>query len=196
MSNISKKIDDLLKLGLSPLLKTHKFKKKGRNWRKAEGPIFQIINVQASVYNIGLQGQFCINLGIYHQDIYNMLWGRVSQEPKESEALLHSRLNLLAYENMQWWEIDENTSLQTMSDDICRCMSEIGLPWLEQRFDIASISHHLSLLPLSREAVATAILTDDSEAAEQRLKEVISKWPEKEEEYTEWAKQYGINIRI
>ncbi|MBX5145591.1 DUF4304 domain-containing protein [Rhizobium lentis] len=46
------------------MLRAHGFKKSGRNWHKADGENWLIVNVQGSRSNFGDRGQFTVNLGV------------------------------------------------------------------------------------------------------------------------------------
>jgi len=65
VSDISKLIDEVVKLGLAPLLKERGFRKSSRDFQRRVDENWQIVNVQASQGNVGTAGKFTLNLGVY-----------------------------------------------------------------------------------------------------------------------------------
>ncbi|WP_273430722.1 DUF4304 domain-containing protein [Chitinibacter tainanensis] len=65
MRKIADLIDGVIKLGIADFLKRHGFKKSGRTWHLMQGENWLIINLQASTSNVGCQGKFTINVGVY-----------------------------------------------------------------------------------------------------------------------------------
>ncbi|MBX5068619.1 DUF4304 domain-containing protein [Rhizobium lentis] len=97
------RIDDVIKLGFADLLRAHGFKKSGRNWHKADGENWLIVNVQASRSNFGDRGQFTVNLGVYMASVAALSGeGVAAGKPKEYESTIRERLGSLAYGQDHW----------------------------------------------------------------------------------------------
>ena len=69
MSEIRKKVDQVIKLGITAYMKENGFKKTGRDWRKETPDGWHLMNIQASAYNKGQLGKIAVNLGIYNTEI-------------------------------------------------------------------------------------------------------------------------------
>lgn len=98
MSEIARSIDEVIRLGLADWMKAHSFKKNGRNWHKNQGGNWLIVNVQASQWNMGNEGKFTINPGVYATAIAALAGKKpLEGKPKEYESTVRERLGVLAY---------------------------------------------------------------------------------------------------
>lgn len=194
MSEIARKIDEIIRRGLADLLKAHGFKKSGRNWHRAEGENWLIVNVQASTSNIGVSGKFTINLGVYVAAV-ELLSGQavIAGKPTEPQATVRERLGVLAHGNDSWWTIEQDSDLNTVAADLVEKMLSLGLPWLHAHLDVSRVAAALENTPSSR-AVSASLLAGDRDSAVRRLRSAIENRPAAREHFAKWAAQNGIVI--
>src|SRR5262245_58254178 len=106
MSEIADLIDTVVRLGLAPHLRSSGFKKHSRTFTFETGACTQIVNVQASQANIGSEGRFTLNLGVYFPAVAKrrVMVARGAY-PKEYEGTLRARIGSLMPGNRDhWWE--------------------------------------------------------------------------------------------
>lgn len=186
MSEITKSIDAVIALGLAASLKAVGFRKAGRTWHKAIGEDYLIVNVQASSGNVGSDGKFTINLGVYNSEIAKLTGAATQEKPKEYQAIIRERIGPISYGHDHWWEIHKNTDLSVVSADVVEKMEKYGLPWLDNHQSISSISQALKQQP-SLQSVAAALIAEGKEEALARLRFALVKRPAAKAGFTSWA---------
>jgi hypothetical protein len=192
MSDIAQSIDEVLQLGLSDLLKSHGFKKSGRNWHRADGENWLIVNVQASSSNLGGEGKFAINLGVYFAAVAALAGQKaLVGKPKEYDSTLRERLGVLAYGSDHWWAIEPGSNLSSISTDVVEKMQSVGLPWLDSHRDISRISAALKDSP-SLLSVCSAWLAGSKEEAIRRLQAAVASRPAAKAHFSTWATKNGV----
>lgn len=194
MSEIAQRIDAVIKIGLVDLLKLHGFKKAGRNWHRAEGNNWLMVNVQASAANVAAGGKFTINLGVYITAV-ELLAGQATTvgKPTESQATVRERLAVLADGSDSWWTIDQSSDLNRVAADLGEKMLSLGLPWLNAHLDISRVAASLENTPSLR-AVSAAFLAGDRDGAIKRLREAANNRPAAQEHFARWAAHNGVAI--
>ncbi|MEN3111998.1 DUF4304 domain-containing protein [Uliginosibacterium paludis] len=194
MSDIAQSIDEVIKLGLADLLKTSGFKKSARNWHKADGENWLIVNVQASSSNLGGEGKFAINLGVYSASVAALAGQQTLEgKPKEYDSTIRERLGFLAYGFDHWWVIDPTSDLGSVSKDVVEKMQSVGLPWLELHRDISQLAAALKDNP-SLLSVSAAWLAGNKEEATQRLQAAIASRPAAKGRFSAWAVKNGVAL--
>ncbi len=194
MSDIAQSIDEVIKLGLSDLLKKHGFKKSGRNWHKADGENWLIVNAQMSRSNLGGEGKFTINLGVYSASVAALAGQKALEgKPKEYDSTIRERLGVLAYGKDHWWAIDPRSNLGSVSADVVEKMQSVGLPWLDTHRHISHLSDSLKDSP-SLLSVCAAWLAGNKEEAIQRLQAAIESRPAAKEHFNAWATKNEVAL--
>lgn len=193
MSEIYKKIDEVIKLGLASFMKSEGFKKSARNWHKQEGDNWLVVNVQSSSGNIGAEGAFTINLGVYNAEI-SSLAGKapLTGKPKEYEATVRERVGVLAHGVDHWWKIEKESELSHIAQEVVDEMKNYGVPWLNTHQSVSAIAESLEQQP-SLESLSAAFLSGGEAAAILRLKKAIESRPRAKDRYVSWAKKVGLN---
>ncbi len=194
MSEITPSIDEVIRLGLADWMKTHGFKKTGRNWHKRQNDNWLIVNVQASQGNMSDEGKFAINLGVYSPAIA-MLAGQkpLTGKPKEYESTIRIRLGVLANGHDHWWGITSNSDLNAVSADIVEKMRLFGLPWLDAHTENWQISMALKDTP-SLLSVCSAWVTGSHDEAVRRLKVAVTARPAARRHFSAWAVKNGVEL--
>lgn len=192
MSDISDSIDTVIKQGLAGLMKANGFARSGRNWHKAEGANWLIVNVQAGSGNLGADGKFTLNLGVYHDAIERLMGSAPpAGRPKEYEATVRRRLGSLVHGHDHWWQIDAQSDLVAIGTDVAGKMQSHGLPWLASNLDAAHISTALKAAP-SLVAVCAAWLAEGREEALRRFHILLAERPQARVHFHAWAAKNGI----
>src|SRR5262245_66669560 len=65
--------NDMMKdvvLAFAPALKSAGYRKQGARFRHDASPsVVRLVNIQSSQWNVGSEGEFTVNLGVYHRDL-------------------------------------------------------------------------------------------------------------------------------
>jgi hypothetical protein len=193
VSNISQSIDEIINLGPGPLLKTYGFSKSGRTFHRKSGNAWQVVNVQASTSNTGVNSKFTINLGVYHPAIAELAGKSIQTEkPKEYECIVRERIGKLLPTKLDyWWEITPATNLEYVAQTISSIIKELGIPWLEVHSSIQQIAQALSAQPSIMSAAAALALQDKS-MARQRIIQMIMERPMAASAARQWAQKQGL----
>lgn len=131
-SDISKRIDEIIKTGIAPVLKQRGFRKAGRNFHRAAGEAVQAINIQADKWNEGGAGRFTVNVGVYFRAVAEIAERWVVEDvPKEYECTVRGRLGIMPKPGDKWWVLDDNSDDYQVTRDVADVLSAYGLPWLE-----------------------------------------------------------------
>ena len=193
MSEISKSIDECIKLGIAKFLKAQGFKKSGRNWHKEIDNNWHIVNVQASSGNFASEGKFAINLGVYNAEIESYCGNCLSGKPKEYDSTIRIRLGATDSSSDYWWEIDARSDLQDIAIDVVQKLESEGMPWLEDHLDISNVSESLKMQP-SVQSFSAALLSGDEKEAKRRIITAIEDRPRSEARFKRWASKTGIEL--
>ena len=194
MSQIARSIDEVIRLGLAGWLKAKGFSKSGRDWHKRHGENWQIVNVQASQGNMGSDGRFTINLGVYSTAIAASAGQKpLERKPKEYESTVRERLGMLADGTDRWWSVSADSDLGAISADTVRKMELFGLPWLSNHTENRQIAASLRDKP-SFLSACSAWVTGSREEAATRLRAAIAARPDFERQLVAWAAENGLDF--
>lgn len=133
-SPISEAVDQIVSMGIHPLLKERGFKKRGRTFHKRVGDLYHVVRVQASRYNEFDAGQFTINLGIASPEIAaTWLHGSGFKNPaSQGNLLLFTRIGaLLPRQKDKWWTIDADTDAPRLAQQVGDALASYGLEFFE-----------------------------------------------------------------
>lgn len=193
MSNIGKAIDAVIRGGLAPLMKREGFKKSGRNFLKADSESIAILNVQASMSNLGATGKFTINLGRYFPSVARAVGDPDLQGlPKEYNCYLRERIGFLLPKKLDhWWEIDLETNLWLLTADVARAVEDVGLSWLRRMYDLRALKRELNGFP-SLKLASVLLLLDEKAQAERCLREFAREGPMAQASAAAWANRHGL----
>ena len=131
MSEIARLIDQAIRESIAPTLKTHGFRKDGRNFRRREPNCIWIVNVQASAWNSNEEGRFTINLGVHFPTLVPYFpWKKDTDRPSEVRCLVRSRIGEL------WWKVSPTTNPDDLKADISPRLLQFALPWFEKHSNL------------------------------------------------------------
>ena len=194
MSDIAKKIDEIIKQGLVPLLKKEGFKKKSRNFYREHNNRVEIINIQASQFNEGNNGKFTINVGVYYPDIAKITEApSVKGIPKEYNCTIRERIGSLTPENKdQWWEINGSKNDFDISMIITQQVEELCLPWLQNMSNLEAVKTAAASKNLAFIAAGIALFQSNREDALTYLEQAFKQQPLAKSKMSAWGKKHGL----
>ena len=193
MSEISKKIDDIIKAGITPLLKGQGFKKKARNFYRSFDDRIDVINVQASQYNEGAKGRFTINLGVYFPAIAEITEAiPVKGMPKEYNCTVRERIGGVLDDRQDiWWSVDETTNLEKVAIELATKVEGFCLPWLEEMSTVDNVKNQVSKdIPFI--AAGISLMQGNKVDAKHYLEVCIKKKPTAKSRSIAWGKKHGL----
>lgn len=194
MSEISKKIDEIINLELKALMKAKGFKKKARNFHKElDGGVFLLVNVQGSMYNDNQDARYTVNLGVFFPEIYEMVgFGNVATVPSIPDCSISKRIGHLKPEKTDyWWQLTPSSNLQQLATDLTASVEQYGLPWLQLNSSISDASAELKgQNPFT--AAATAVIEGNRTEAADIINKIISKGSAAKSRAISWGKKYNL----
>lgn len=184
-------LDSLIKVTMTPLLKKVGFKKKGRCWNKQVGDLVHVIQLQVSRYNTADDGSFTLNIGVFHSQVFSIIWDKYPPRHVPIENCIFSvRVGFIdaAQQNSNdvydiWWSIDSKTNMEALLEEIDVSISEKILPFLSRLSDAASVleciertNRYRNEMPLCRlnHAVLSSLVGMDKDRAIKEIEEVAS----------------------
>jgi hypothetical protein len=193
MSDIGKLIDEVVALGLKQLMKENGFKKKRRNFYKEENGVYQILNVQGSIFNDANEGRFTVNLGIFFPEI-NKLVGihHLQGVPTEPDCTLRQRVGHLTPQGTDhWWRVQPGDPIEQIAEHLKSLVANYGLPWLDRN---RQISVALPLLKKQNPfvAAATALYEGNREEAKKIINDLIARKTAAASHARYWGKKHRL----
>lgn len=190
MSGISNLIDPTVREQLAPYLKSAGFKKHARTFTHDAVHCIQIVNIQASQWNAGIEGSFTMNLGVYFPKVAARR-GHVAKGgyPKEYDSTARTRIGeLLPASGDHWWEIKSPEDVHGVARDLLEAYRNYGEPWLEWAKDLRVILPHVRKQTDLLLAAAVALELGDDGAARAIVEEAMRR---PNEAYAANARRFG-----
>jgi hypothetical protein len=178
---------------LTMLLSDLGFRRKGRAYNRPVGDsLVHVVNLQMGGYPIGdyvipgiresFYGRFTVNLGVLLPAVFKL---EHSRDPpgfaQDYHCEIRGRLGALAFGQDTWWDLDHQVPQTARA--IVDLMSRVGLPFLNQFQNYASVFSHLArtgTIPFKNEgrsALAAALICADlgeRERADQFFKRALA----------------------
>lgn len=194
MSEIAKIIDQVIKEHIAPLMKERSFKKKARTFHKQSNDATLVVNIQASQWNQGVEGQFTVNLGAYFPDVETICESLpVKGIPKEYNNTVRKRIGQTMPSNCdKWWEIKPSTNLGNLGSDVALALSEYGLPWLQSMSTKESIKNELVAQRQYLRAAGLSLLNGCADEAKGFVQKQLKDKPLAASRTKSWAKRHGL----
>ena len=153
---------------LERTLRASGFRKHARTFVRDAGVATQIVNVQASQWNEGDEGQFTLNVGVYFPAVARRR-GIVASGayPKEYDSTHRERIGFLMPDRQDhWWCVTANSDLAEIAAAVDESYCRFGAPWLESMLDLSVVLEVLVRRGESLMAAAVALeLNRPDEAA-------------------------------
>lgn len=194
MSEIAKRIDAIIKEGLAPLLKKEGFKKKARNFYREHENRIELINIQASKWNEGKEGQFTVNVGVYYPEIAKVTDALpVNGMPKEYDCTIRERIGLLSQENKDtWWEINSSSNDAEVSENVANQVKELCLPWLENMSNLDEVKSYIAKNNRAFVAAGIALFQGNRVEASAYIEQALKQQPLAKSKINSWGKKHGL----
>jgi hypothetical protein len=128
---------DMMKVvvaAFAPTLKAAGYRKQGARWREeASSTVVRLVNIQSSQWNMGTEGQFCVNLGVYHRDLAALHDAcPVVESPLVQHCVVWQRLGfLMPVGKDYWWSFNSKTDLVALGSEVASAWEKYGEPWLD-----------------------------------------------------------------
>ena len=194
MSDISKRIDAIIREGLAPLLKKEGFKKKARNFYREYEDRIEVINVQASKWNEGAEGQFTVNVGVYYPEIAEVTDAiPVKGMPKEYDCTIRERIGLLTPEKKdEWWKIDSSTNDYEVSERVSKQVKVLCIPWLARMSSLNEVKAAVVKSNRAFVAAGIALYQGSPEEAKEYVEQALKQQPLAKSKINSWGKKHGL----
>ena len=195
MSEIAKLIDDAIRSDLAKRLKADGYRKSGRTFYSADDSRTAVVNVQGSKSNLGDEGTFTINLGVYFPDVAKItnalpITGRF---PKEYDCTIRQRLGVLMTDgNDFWWSVNSDTDLDALAKNVGDAWSQHGKPWMDHVSDLDAAHAELLNQQLFFIAAGVSLLRGRRDEALELVRQAESRQPRAARRIQEWARQHEL----
>lgn len=176
MSEIARRIDEVIRTGLAPALKAQGYKKAARTFRRREPGHTLVVNVQGSSWNSDDDGSFTLNLGVYFPTVVPFLdWMRAVERPTEPDCVVRQRIGFVMPLGLDhWWSISPDTDLDALAREVRDAWEQFGRPWLESHANLEAAR----ALALSRNtpywAAAISLAMNEQDSARVHLEEALA----------------------
>jgi Domain of unknown function (DUF4304) len=130
----------------APALKAAGYRKQGARFREDVSPtVTRLVNIQSSQWNMGREGQFTINLGVYHRDLAELHDAfPVVESPLVQHCRIQQRLGfLMPVGEDLWWTFDDKTDLVALGSEVASAWEKYGKPWLDTNSTLEGARHFL-----------------------------------------------------
>jgi len=141
-----KRIDELAKEHVGPLLKKNGFRKKRLSWNRARGPFVDIIDIQELPGSTRDNERFVLNVGVFIPDFYEAVWGKPYKGfAQEADAVFRVRLGgLLEGEfsgrvNGSFINLDTESDIREVGEELYLAIEKKVLPRIESFSDLQSL---------------------------------------------------------
>lgn len=132
MAKARELIQEVVRLGLAPMLKKHGFKKNGLNFARRSGTVAHYLNVQLSSWNCGSNGYFYLNAGLMFDEISTHFGKVPPQLPKYDDCNFMVRLDRLNGSLPLQFTVDENTNLEVLAQVVANSVEQTYVIPLEE----------------------------------------------------------------
>jgi len=141
-------IDEVVSLGISPILREHGYKKLRRHFFRetSEGTLHLV--VQASQFNAPDRARFTINLWSYLPAIAAQNGEVLISEPQKQRGHAGIRIgHLLPIQEDFWWDVASSSEVRSVAVDVEQAIRAYALPYLISISDIEGIAKFSGYIP-------------------------------------------------
>lgn len=173
----------------APTLKKAGYRKQGANWREeVSSTVVRLVNIQSSPWNMGGEGQFCVNLGVYHRDLAALHDSSpVVESPLVRHCLIQQRLGfLMPIGKDHWWSINDETDLAALGSEVATDWETHGKPWLDAKSTLEGAREFLLSRKMYFLAAMTSLAMGKPDDAHHWLDKSNELWPQGKERIEAW----------
>lgn len=173
----------------APALKSFGYRKQGARFRNESSPtVVRLVNIQSSSWNSGSEGQFTINLGVYHRDLaalHDEL--PVVDLPLVQHCVVQERIGcLMPARRDVWWSIDQKTDLVALGEKFAANWIKYGNPWLEEKSTLDGARAYLLDQKHYFLVAMASLAIGKSDDAQHWLDKTIEDWPSGKDRVEAW----------
>ena len=219
MSEIGRVIDRVAADALAAPLKAVGYRRDGRTWRRRRGDSVQVVQVQASQSNVGADGQFLLNAGVY----FPALAARIglfppTDAPREMDCQVRTRP---MPPGRDWWKVRaagvarpdqeagrvlgavfswldrwaDRRASQTnarATQELRQALEGYALPWLERLIDLPSARDELASRGRLWWAAAASLELGEGAAAARLFAKALAAAPANADHPRRWGRANGL----
>jgi hypothetical protein len=177
----------------APTLKAAGYRKQGARFSQNVSPkITRLVNIQSSQWNMGSEGQFTANLGVYYRDLAELHDAcPVVASPLVQHCVIQERLGLLMPAGKDiWWSINRKTDLAAMGSEVASAWEKYGKPWLDLNSTLEGTRGFLLARKLYFLAAMASFALGELDETHKCLDKAIKDWPEGRDRVEAWRTKY------
>ena len=192
-----KRVDNLAKVYIAPLLKKSGFKKRNLSWNRNRGKFIDVISVQKSRSNMPDNERFVIGAGVFVPEYEKIVWNRALKGfANEASCVIRLRLNDFADPSGRafnsLWSLYVDEDIEKAGVEVQSAIEDGLLPFLDSVDDFTKLHEVLDSMSgwhkdYSLTQIYFALLKnslDEKETSMAMLKDLIAK-----DEWTDHAKR-------
>jgi hypothetical protein len=149
-SPFARRLEEIVKGSLTPLLRSRGFRKEGSVYRLQRDSMTWLVDLQKSRWNDPQEAQFTLNGGVYIPGTVSVYTGRPEPEkPMIADCCLSVRVGMLDESRRdKWWKVtardDPRAALdESIAEDVCGHVGKLLLPFLERFRSVADVAEFL-----------------------------------------------------
>src|SRR5262245_19891647 len=173
----------------APALKSAGYRKQGARFRHDTSPtVIQLVNIQNSQWNVGSEGEFTVNLGVYHRDLAALHDAMpVVESPLVQHCIVQQRIgHLMPVGRDFWWSINPKSDLTALGEEVAAAWVKYGKPWLEAKSTLEGAREHLLDQKHYFLVAMASCAMGKPDDARHWLDKTIEEWPEGKERIEAW----------
>ncbi|MYN38640.1 DUF4304 domain-containing protein [Duganella sp. FT109W] len=141
-------IDEVVALGISPILREHGYKKLRRHFFRQTSEATLHLVVQASQFNAPDRTRFTINLYSYLPAVAAQNGEALISEPQKQRGHAGIRIgHLLPIQEDFWWNVVSSNEVRSVAFDVEQAIREYALPYLNRISDLEGIAKFIGYIP-------------------------------------------------
>jgi hypothetical protein len=192
--------NDMMKVvvaAFAPALKAAGYRKQGARFRdEVSATVVRLVNIQSSQWNMGSEGRFCVNLGVYHRDLAALHDAcPVVESPLVQDCVVQKRLGFLMPVSKDfWWSINDKTDLATLGSEVASAWEKFGKPWLDTNSTLEGAREFLLGRNWHFLAAMASLAMGQPDDAHHWLDKSNELWPEGRERIEAWRAAHLLKL--
>jgi hypothetical protein len=191
---------DMMKVvvaAFAPALKASGYRKQGTRFREDVSPtVVRLVNIQSSRWNIGSEGEFTVNLSVYHRDLaalHDTL--PVVESPLVQHCVVQQRLGfLMPIGKDYWWKINDKTDLEALGSEVASAWEEYGKPWLHSNSTLEGARDSLLGQKWYFLAAMASLAMGKPDDAHHWLDKALEDWPAGKDRVEAWRARHLLRL--
>ena len=150
--------------------------------------MIRLVNIQSSQWNIGSDGEFTLNLGVYHRDLAELHDAMpVVESPLVQQCIVQQRIGFLMPVGRDfWWSNNPKTDLTGLGEAVAAAWVRYGKPWLEAKSTLQGAREHLLEQKHYFLVAMASFAMGKPDEAHHWLDKTIDDWPSGKQRIEAW----------